>query len=59
MLNKDVKNQYKHPSYKKETSDNICLTIRNFCFIRYYKYKDPIVKHSSEFSLHNLDWVED
>lgn len=59
MLNKDVKNQYKHPSYKKEISDNICFTIRNSCFIRYYKCKDPIVKHSSEFSLHNLKWVED
>lgn len=59
MLNKDVKNQYKHPSYKKEISDNICFTIRNSCFIRYYKCKDPIVKHSSEFSLHNLKWVEE
>ena len=49
MLNKDVKNQYKHPSYEKETS----------CFIRYYKCKDPILKCSSEFSLHNLKWVEE
>ena len=59
MLNKDVKNQYKHLSYKKETSDNICFTIRNSCFIRYYKCKDPILKCSSEFSLHNLNWVEE
>ena len=59
MLNKDVKNQYKHPSYKKEISDNICFTIRNSCFIPYYKCKDSILKCSSEFSLHNLKWVKD
>lgn len=59
MLNKDVKNQYKHPSYKKETSDDICFTIRNSYFIRYYKCKDFILKASSEFSLHNLGWVEE
>ena len=59
MLSKDVKNQYKHPCYKKETSDNICFKIRNSCFIRYYKCKDPILKCSSEFSLHNLNLVED
>ncbi len=52
MLNKDVKNQYKHPSYKKEISDNICFTIRNSC---YYKCKDPILKSSLEFSLRNLN----
>lgn len=44
---------------RKETSDNICFIIRNACFIRYYKCKDPILKCSSEFSLHNLNLVED
>lgn len=58
MLNKDVKNQYKHPSYKKENSYDVCFKIRNSYFIRYYKCKDSILKCSSEFSLHNLDWVE-
>lgn len=58
MLNKDVKNQYKHSGYKKETSDDICFTIRNSYFIRYYKCKDILLKASSEFSLHNLGWVE-
>ena len=58
MLNKDVKNQYKHSGYKKEISNDICFTIRNSCFIHYYRCKDPILRHSSEFSLHNLHWME-
>ena len=52
MLNKDVKNQHKHPSYDRKKSYDVCFKIRNSCFIRYYKC-------SSEFSLHNLNWAED
>ena len=59
MLNKDVKNQYKHPSYDRKKSHDVCFKIRNSCFIQYYKCKDLILKCSSEFSLYNLKWVEE
>ena len=46
-------NKKQRRSDRKKSYD-ICFKIRNSCFIRYYKCKDPILKCSSEFSLHNL-----